>query len=368
MPTENERDFNVDIGESVAAKTDNVQLPLNFVTNGEVENDDIKVYIHQSTYRAIERFAKSDTTRELGSILLGDYSEYSNRVHVVISEYIEAKHTDASASTLTFTHETWEYIHKEHEHLYPDLKILGWQHTHPNYGIFLSEHDMFIQDNFFNLPYQVAYVVDPRQNTRGFFQWKNGKVEKLKGYYIYDEVGKKISVETKTPKPMIEPDAKPSRKATFLLLSLLLVVAAMSVSLFAVLHSNMGKQADRQDELAAMIVAQNQDINLDEVQGLMEKVENQQAKIDEQEKTIAELRELIGSSSDGQTPTNGEGVVFTYYTVEYGETLTGICSKLNIDYQANADIIKAVNGIDDPSRISIGQTLLLPKKIKSPVE
>ena len=105
-------------------------------------------------------------------MLLGNYSRELGKTNVIISDYIEAKYTDASASTLTFTHDTWEYIHAEHERLYADKKIIGWQHTHPNYGIFLSNYDMFIQENFFNLPFQVAYVIDPIQNLRGFFQWK----------------------------------------------------------------------------------------------------------------------------------------------------------------------------------------------------
>ena len=89
--------------------------------------------------------------------------------------------------------------------------MLGWQHTHPNYGIFLSNYDMFIQENFFNMPFQVAYVVDPIQNIRGLFQWKNGKVEELKGFYIYDDVGKPIKIEQTKPKTELVTSAKVSK-------------------------------------------------------------------------------------------------------------------------------------------------------------
>ena len=40
-------------------------------------------------------------------------------------------------------------------------RIVGWYHTHPGFGIFLSGMDLFIQDHFFNLPWQVAFVYDP---------------------------------------------------------------------------------------------------------------------------------------------------------------------------------------------------------------
>ncbi len=186
-------DFEIDLQEKITDNGSNLQLPINFLCLGEIEDDDVKVYIRQSVYRELEKFAASNTERELGGILIGNYSRDMGQV--IISQWIEAKYTDASAATLTFTHESWEYIHKEHEKNYPDEKIIGWQHTHPGYGIFLSNYDMFIQENFFNLPFQIAYVIDPVRNLRGFFQWKNGSVEKLKGFYIYDEVETPIITE-----------------------------------------------------------------------------------------------------------------------------------------------------------------------------
>ena len=66
----------------------------------------------------------------------------------------------------------------------PDLDIVGWYHTHPDFGIFLSSHDLFIHRNFFDQPLQVAYVVDPIRQTRGFFRWRDGGLDQVGGYYI----------------------------------------------------------------------------------------------------------------------------------------------------------------------------------------
>ena len=156
-------DTNIEIleTESVVTESSVVALPMNFVSVGTVEHDSVQVYIKQDVYKRIEKFAKEEMSKEVGSILIGDYVDEKDRKTVIISNYIEAKYTDASASTLTFTHETWDYVYKEKDKKYPDKKIVGWQHTHPGYGIFLSNYDIFIQENFFNLPWQIAYVVDP---------------------------------------------------------------------------------------------------------------------------------------------------------------------------------------------------------------
>ena len=45
--------------------------------------------------------------------------------------------------------------------------------------MFLSEHDLFIQQNFFSNPQQVAWVYDPHTDEEGCFGWIGGNIEKL---------------------------------------------------------------------------------------------------------------------------------------------------------------------------------------------
>ena len=77
--------------------------------------------------------------------------------------------------------------HPERDKLHPDLDIVGWYHTHPDFGIFLSGHDLFIHRNFFDQPLQVAYVVDPIRQTRGFFRWKADGLEQVGGFALVSE-------------------------------------------------------------------------------------------------------------------------------------------------------------------------------------
>jgi proteasome lid subunit RPN8/RPN11 len=80
---------------------------------------------------------------------------------------------------VTFTQDTWEHIYKIKDKEYPDHKIVGWYHSHPGFGVFLSEHDLFIQQNFFSNPQQVAWVYDPHTDEEGCFGWISGNIEKL---------------------------------------------------------------------------------------------------------------------------------------------------------------------------------------------
>lgn len=306
--------------ENVADGNSVIALPMNFVSVGTVEHDSVQVYIKQDVYKRVEKFAKEEMSKEVGSILIGDYVDEEDRKTVIISNYIEAKHTDASASTLTFTHETWDYVYKEKDKKYTDKKIVGWQHTHPGYGIFLSNYDIFIQKNFFNLPWQIAYVVDPIADTRGFFEWKNDKVEKMSGFYVYDEIGREIKISEKT-----KPVKKHFSVATVILAFLLVVSILVSIS-FAIEKNNV---TDRLNEAVATISRQSN------------------AKSDETP-TVVEQK----------LPEDVE--VFKVYAVQKGDYLEGICKQYNLDYASNIQKIMKINGIVDADKIYTGQKLYLP--------
>ena len=284
-----------------------INLPVNFVVVGEIDVNDIKIYIKQNVYKEIEKFSKEDTSHERGGILIGDYAEINNKKNVIISGFIEARYTDASASTLTFTHETWNYIHKEHEKLYPEKKILGWQHTHPNYGIFLSDYDIFIQKNFFNLSCQIAYVVDPIAGTRGFFQWKNDKVEKTNGFYIFDDVENKIDIKQVKSYEKRKKVSLCFIIMIFLTIILLILTVYFGIQKFNEISSINTQITSEKDELVQKLKQSNE---------LIQKLQQE----DNLSKTTRQDNEEI----------TNDIVKLKVYTIKEGDTLNEICKKITL--------------------------------------
>lgn len=213
-------------------------LPQNIISIGEHVVEDKNIYISQSVYKEIHKFTKDKTTNESGGVLLGNVIEEFGKTNIMIRGFIEAKHCEGTPTTLTFTHEAWEYIHKEAEKKYPRYTILGWIHTHPNFGIFLSEYDKFIQENFFREENQIAYVVDPIQNIEGFYFRINGKLERCKGFYVFDKVGAKISVAQQ------EETEEPSRRSagTSLPVKVLLGILSIAVVMLLIVCISFGSE------------------------------------------------------------------------------------------------------------------------------
>ena len=172
-----------------------------------IDNPDI--FIDLNTELNIISHAHSDTKKELGGLLLGTIEESEYSLKVTLLAHIPAEFTDNSSASVTFTHGTWKYFEEIHKKNFPDLKIIGWYHTHPSFGIFLSSKDIFIQENFFNLPWQIALVVDPTNGTKGYFTWQNNKCNlSQKINYISDRKNKQSEVNEKLNVNLVKSENK----------------------------------------------------------------------------------------------------------------------------------------------------------------
>lgn len=142
---------------------------------GTLHRDSAVVVLHELVLEAILDFSEQDVTRERGGFLLG--AVYGETPHyVVVRHFHPALEAPGDLSSLKFTHETWAGLRREIETHFPSETLLGWQHTHPGMGVFLSGYDMFIQRHFFSQSWQIALVVDPRRQEFGFFHWRQGEV------------------------------------------------------------------------------------------------------------------------------------------------------------------------------------------------
>ena len=124
--------------------------------------------------KKIEDHCFTETQIEVGGFLVG-YLE-GETAHV--TNVFPAKHSVGGPTQLTFTHDSWNAIYEQLEKEPEGTSLIGWFHSHPNFGVFLSDHDKFIQANFFKQDGQITVVVDPIRGRRGWFFSSAGKIEK----------------------------------------------------------------------------------------------------------------------------------------------------------------------------------------------
>jgi hypothetical protein len=87
---------------------------------------------------------------------------------------------------------------------FADRAIVGWYHSHPDFGIFLSDRDVFIHEHFFNSPGQIAFVVDPVRKDEGVFAWHDAKPALVPHYWVEGSIH--------SPPPTNDAAASPSHQ------------------------------------------------------------------------------------------------------------------------------------------------------------
>jgi proteasome lid subunit RPN8/RPN11 len=133
------------------------------------------VEFNASVLQQIRKHARSSMTAEVCGILIGAEVDGVTRIEACIA----GENAAQGGAHVTFTQNTWEHIYKIKDSKFPDRVIVGWYHSHPGFGIFLSEYDIFIHEHFFGAPFQVAWVFDPHSDDEGCFGWVEKNVKPL---------------------------------------------------------------------------------------------------------------------------------------------------------------------------------------------
>jgi proteasome lid subunit RPN8/RPN11 len=138
-----------------------------------------QIVFRQSALNRLHAHGDSSPRAEICGVLVGDVYQDDTGAFLLVEHIIEGESSTGSAGQVTFTADTWQHIQLKMDRQYPDLRIVGWYHTHPGHGVFLSEMDIFLHESFFGLPWQATLVYDPRSGEEGVFNASQGQAHRL---------------------------------------------------------------------------------------------------------------------------------------------------------------------------------------------
>ncbi|MFQ3550176.1 MAG: LysM domain-containing protein, partial [Armatimonadota bacterium] len=188
----------------------------------------------------------------------------------------------------------------------------GWVHSHAGWGVFMSDADLFIHQNFFTNPNHLCFVTDATIGRDAFFMWQNGEVTICSSYGLVgttSEVGQPVK-RCKKRKSRLD-----FKTIVIIILSLLLIYSWFFKS------SSSNQVADQKSE------------------------ENISVPVE-----ITEFSEETQKIDDVKE-----------YTIKSGDTLGSIARK----YYGNAmlaDKLAEYNDIKNIKSLKIGQVIKIPDK------
>jgi proteasome lid subunit RPN8/RPN11 len=138
---------------------------------------DLTLLTQLHVYTSMHEHAMASLPNETGGFLLGHvwFDPRKRSWHVEIDEAMPVQPLSQDPAHFTFT---WRDVDRVRTHRETAQKALvGWYHTHPDLGIFLSETDLERTHRvLFAEPFQVALVYDPVRHRAGYFFWEGPQI------------------------------------------------------------------------------------------------------------------------------------------------------------------------------------------------
>ncbi|HEY69933.1 MAG TPA: hypothetical protein G4O08_05035 [Anaerolineae bacterium] len=157
----------------------------------------VSVYLTSEAFTQFMDHSRSDLENEVGGGLVGSrhVDTRTEEQFVLIEAVIPARFTRHGNAFLTFTQDTLVAMNDELNERFPKRQLVGWYHTHPRMGIFLSHYDLWLHNHFFPEPWQVALVIEPHAGLGGFFiRQKDGDIDHLRYFGFYEILTQGTSV------------------------------------------------------------------------------------------------------------------------------------------------------------------------------
>lgn len=135
-----------------------------------MNNNICDVYIKEKAlHDAVERAKKASPNETIG-FMVGRVRKYGGKIYAVAERSI----TSEDDSSATHTRFKIESLGKIAAQIKNNEIIVGWYHSHPGYGCFMSERDLKTQREMFIEEYHTALVIDPVNNQIAFYKLKTG--------------------------------------------------------------------------------------------------------------------------------------------------------------------------------------------------
>ncbi|GAB1545291.1 hypothetical protein NUACC21_79670 [Scytonema sp. NUACC21] len=138
----------------------------------------MSVFVVKEAEDKLMKHLSFDPNNETGGILVGQayFCQETQTRYTEIVGSIPAPYTVGNRVHFKFTPECWQEILRIQKQDFSNTTIVGWYHSHPGHGIFLSGTDLNTQRLSFKQIWQVATVYDPIQHKIGYFYGENGRI------------------------------------------------------------------------------------------------------------------------------------------------------------------------------------------------
>lgn len=133
----------------------------------------------------------------------------------------------------------WEALEELMRSRFPSEAVVGWFVVRSGQGVHLSADHRFTARRFFPEWWQLTYIIDPVRERQALFSWRDGRLQALPGFWVWDDVASgdvtadDTGVASAADTPGDGPSAghPPWRRSSWLVAACLLLAAFIALPL-----------------------------------------------------------------------------------------------------------------------------------------
>lgn len=152
---------------------------------GSVPGKD-RVYTEDYVMRFAKQLAAQSAHTERAAVLLGGVYTYNSEKIYQISGIVEIPGFAGRVSP-KLSSDTWHQIFTEIKENFTDLEIVGWFYTYREFTPQDANSLLEIHKANFQHRDKVLFLYDQQDQENEFFLYRNGRLEKQKGHFVYYE-------------------------------------------------------------------------------------------------------------------------------------------------------------------------------------
>jgi 26S proteasome regulatory subunit N11 len=142
----------------------------------EAEKVGFDLYLSKLAEEKLRNHALSGLSprMEVMGLMLGTIYRHREREYVMARDVVTTD-LDASQVSVRFDRQGFEKLFDSLDDCGFDYIVVGWYHSHPGHGCFLSQTDIDTQESMFGKPFHSALVIDPVNLEIETFKVENGR-------------------------------------------------------------------------------------------------------------------------------------------------------------------------------------------------
>lgn len=362
-------------------------VPRNIRQIGEVPKEN-KIYLEDYVHTYLTGDWKDEEPKGKMAILLGKYNWKQGVAYIFIKSAVTVEGILLAKDSCIMTDDQWGTVYEEMKQYFSGQEVVGWYLSLPDGNVEVNDGIVKTHLKHFGGNDKVLFLADPCEKENAFFLYRNNRMEKQNGYYLFYEKNNPMQeyMLMKNPEEPIDFSGKIQDRAIQDFRKIIekkqiekldkgngmswgavacMGIVALSLAVGAAwvtVQKNASSQNDQPASTKVTSVIEEAQSNKEDAEveedGMVlltpEPTKEREEPVEDTENDLTSV-ENETAETDQETMIN----VYTKYTVRSGDTLSKISMRYYGDFSKVTEICK-INNLLEEDVIYPGQTILLP--------